>query len=774
MSTTAPYYLQYDASTKWGFYNGTASLVKQVSFSNGAGCSSTTINPDALYPGVACAQTAAPTRPTILLGTSPSVNTATSVQGSSPNLALASKTTVIVQNRTQEVQKLQVTTTDGIIFGGYTLDFNASGVPVYFRADESAQDFKYKFESLPTVGTVNVSRSEVVVNGNLVGYSWSITFLSDAGDLPLITYSLTPSQQIPLSGNGLSFIPPSEVVKGVSLPVFTTVSNLSPGQLYSVVVYSSTQTGKSISAAGTELQNRGGGVAPFGFLLGGKPNPPTITSISPLSSSQLQVNFLASSSNGADVEKYLVEYTSNINSTSSFLSYEQYVIRIYNKNGNDTRGFWRLTFQSLATPLLSWGATASDLKGAINALLPLQDVNITRKSITKYQGFEYYIQLRDNVGPETWGNFSIDTGLLTSESLTHSFVYSLKPVNISRSPLNYNSQWIYKDCGKIGLGSSTSHQVVSIHTLQADVYGTVTGEFQLSVGSQTTPCLSNKISAFDLQAALMKLANVEGVYVEEHKRSILTQTNTEGYRDLHVYFESLGSENLYWPLMKIPQNGLFAPNCSVSSVYTTATVTALDDKIACFDGVSEIQTIVLESNSAYAGGFFYIYYMGVRSTKLYTTATADDVVSALTSLSLNNTSVSRYLYADEAFQGYAWVITFPASYGNVEKLVVDGQFISGHNANINVYPLLNISIAADNNDISGQFQIALDDQISTPLSWDATDSAIMSALHNLTNVGKVAMLGLRAHETSVPLVVDATSAVVGTNTFFYSKWQFDY
>lgn len=42
----------------------------------------------------------------------------------------------------------------------------------------------------------------------------------------------------------------------------------------------------------------------------------------------------------------------------------------------------------------------------------------------------------------------------------------------------------------------------------------------------------------------------------------------------------------------------------------------------------------------------------------------------------------------------------------------------------------------------------------------------MSALHNLTNVGKVTMVGRRAHESSVPLAVDGTAVIGSGNAFF--------
>lgn len=62
--------------------------------------------------------------------------------------------------------------------------------------------------------------------------------------------------------------------------------------------------------------------------------------------------------------------------------------------------------------------------------------------------------------------------------------------------------------------------------------------------------------------------------------------------------------------------------------------------------------------------------------------------------------------------------------------------------------MVNITTYADLNDTTGHFQISVGKYRTIPLSYDATDSAVLSALNNLTNVGKASMLGLREHETT--------------------------
>jgi hypothetical protein len=80
--------------------------------------------------------------------------------GIPPSIGKVAKS-VMVSTLVSEVQSVTVTTLDGLLFGGFNVDFNSSGIPVYFRVDESAEDFETKLESLPTVGDVEVNRTLV-------------------------------------------------------------------------------------------------------------------------------------------------------------------------------------------------------------------------------------------------------------------------------------------------------------------------------------------------------------------------------------------------------------------------------------------------------------------------------------------------------------------------------------------------------------------------------------------------------------------------------------
>ena len=200
-------------------------------------------------------------------------------------------------------------------------------------------------------------------------------------------------------------------------------------------------------------------------------------------------------------------------------------------------------------------------------------------------------------------------------------------------------------------------------------------------------------------------------------------------------------------------------------------VTVVADNMACVEGSSEKQVIVYESddtNNVPKGGYFYIYYNGTKSNALSVSATANEVQTVMNSFPmLDDITVNRYTHTDLPYTGYAWVIEFPKRYGNVELLGVDDSHLLGESPAVSVYSLVNISMVADLDDITGSFDIAVGSAVTAvPLAWDATDNAILTALNNLTTVGKAIMLGLHGDsETYSPLILPASvSSLTDTDT----------
>lgn len=678
---------------------------------------------------------------------------------------------VVVSGAKPEVQSVTITASDGLLFGGYNLDFNQSGVPVYFRADESAEDFATKLESLPTVGQVNVTRSTIQnpITQGFWGYSWNVTFVTSPGDLPMMTIDTTPFLDLPLTGAKLQ-INVVEVSKGVPLSQVATIGGLVPGQLYTAQIVASNSIGDGDST--TTVQNDGLGVVPMSFALYGAPSAPTIHSAVALSANELLLQLAPpTDAGGGVIEKYLIEYSTN--ATSAFgVSVQTTSFRIYNtKPANDTEGYWRIGFEGLHSALLPWGATAQQVAEALSDFPYLTNVHVNASVLPGHfgQGYEYDITTSEEIGALVSSNFSanklfdVDISSLSSESLTANIrvqFFERTPVT-QIMPTDYAIQWVYRDCSKLRVGGYSEHQVLTIASATADVYGT--GSFRLSLGGYTTPCLPVSLSTDALQAALTQLPNVENVFVEEHKRN--TGSSTTSYRDLHVFFAGVGAQ-LQWPYLRVvPVTGsswgdIAQQSCAAFSLpTTTVAVSSVSDTIACSEGVSETQAIILESKGPVTG-YFSLYLNGTRTVSISANALAAEVESALNSLpGFSGISVTRYFHVDSPFVGYAWVVTFPESYGNVESLMVDDKYLNGTNVGLNIYPLVNISMTADNADMTGHFQIVIGDEATMPLSWSASDAVVLNALHNLTEVGKVAMIGFRGDEQNVSVAYVVTASL---------------
>jgi hypothetical protein len=181
------------------------------------------------------------------------------------------------------------------------------------------------------------------MTGSFIGYQWLVTFISNGGDVPLLTYSAAPLYSLPLGGNNAE-INVMEVQKGSALSSVVYLSGLIMGDQYTVQVFAANSAGLGESTL--TAQNEGRGVMPLSFNLIGESSPPILSSVVAKSSSQLDLMISPPVlSGGEDASSYLLEYTTN----TSFGLTEQLMFRMYNKGSNASTGFFRLNFLSSIT-----------------------------------------------------------------------------------------------------------------------------------------------------------------------------------------------------------------------------------------------------------------------------------------------------------------------------------------------------------------------------------------------------------------------------------------
>ena len=434
--------------------------------------------------------------------------------------------------------------------------------------------------------------------------------------------------------------------------------------------------------------------------------------------------------------------------------------------------------------MLPWGASSAELQTAVNDLPSVEAVTATRTTIPAGspaygQGYIYTLTFSAAaaVGPLSMGNVTVDTSRLTSPAPVNDFHVDMlaSPTTVAE-PAHYNVARMYtgRDCDKLAIGNPSSHQVVTIVSDSATAVGS--GQFKLTLGSPTssqttwssTACLPFSLSTDALKQALQTLKGVKNVFVEEHKRNPSVSKGPY-YRDLHVWFEGAPEDTpAEWPLLRVnatvnnqPFGSAFGSNyCSSDAGFlgTYVRTMSINDEVACAGGSSEVQTVVIEGKPGQPlGGYFYLYLGGQRSTAITATASAAEVETAVNGFTAvlaggGKVSVTRYAHIDTPNTGYAWAVTFPASYGDVEAMACDDQHVTGYDVAVNVYPMFNMTITADQSDVSGHFQIRVGSDITTPLSWQATDTAVLTAL-------QVGIITTHDHtfSTSLMLLTDTLS-----------------
>jgi len=342
-----PYELRFTGSS-WDFVHTSDGSVKLA-----AAAASTAIFPTSLGGSCSAVSSTSGTlsSPDVVVGSVVQVG----VEPSFDNLVAVRS----IMNTVEEIQSITITTSTGLLFGGYNLDFNESGVELFVRHDESALDMEYKLESLSTVGDVSVARS-VLQNsdGSLGGYKWLITFLSARGDLPMMTYSLSPSVYVGLAGaleGGAFTISIEEVRKGVSFPEVAYFDNMKTGNQYSVSMQAKNSLGEG---SPTKLhQVTGAGMIPMSFNLLSRPSAANIVSGEARSTSQIEYFIKEPLDIGGDpVQKYLIEYTT----ANAFTAPSDLVFRLYREGGGfaSSHGYWRIEFMNTESALLPINATA--------------------------------------------------------------------------------------------------------------------------------------------------------------------------------------------------------------------------------------------------------------------------------------------------------------------------------------------------------------------------------------------------------------------------------
>jgi len=170
----------------------------------------------------------------ILLGTNAVTQVASIESGVEPSFAnvVYSADLEIPQH---EVQEIELLSDENDLGGTFELSLGASSDRIVFSFDESVDDFATKLQSSSLIGRVNVDN---IPSPNAYGSIWTITFLSNLGDVPLLQHN----GMLNLRGTNVS-LTITERVKGSLGPQYIVVKNLDEGQMYAARVSAGNEAG---------------------------------------------------------------------------------------------------------------------------------------------------------------------------------------------------------------------------------------------------------------------------------------------------------------------------------------------------------------------------------------------------------------------------------------------------------------------------------------------------------------------------------------------------
>lgn len=264
-----------------------------------------------------------------------------------------------------EVQTISTIATANDVRGTFAVNFRntfaqSQGATINYY--DTAADVRTKLQNLPTVGRLNVTRSE----NDQFGFTWTITFLTNTGDLPMLVVDKSG-----LSGTGVDVVV-QEREKGVDTPFEAVVEGLSREKDYYVRAFARNVNGYG---TGTDLiQSQGKGALPLTTHIATVPDASKITSVWPISGSEIGVRFHAPDSRGSSICKYQVEYAMGTNFGVSAVK----TLSITNPIENDIVGTFRLQYGDDMTPMLSIHTTAAQLEHAFAELPTLRRVTVSR------------------------------------------------------------------------------------------------------------------------------------------------------------------------------------------------------------------------------------------------------------------------------------------------------------------------------------------------------------------------------------------------------------
>ena len=461
-------------------------------------------------------------------------------------------------------ERQTITTTGSPTAGTFTVNFNGAAAAITCNYDITAEDLKFRLETLATVGIVDVSRTPTAD-----GLLFTIDFTTNLGDVPLLVVgdNLTPASA------GVSAV---QVNKGVAPALSTVLSGLSASDEYAVRISAGNAAGYGSSTASFQnahwasrdygacpatgcpaVPHLYSGVTPLSEKVQRAPGAPGSSALSVISDSQLELSFVPPTSNGSPILGYKVEYFTAAGTS------ETQEISLKN-SADDTAGTFTLTFNSQTTSRIAYNASATEVKDALERLASITLVDVSRDnqpSGANPYGFIWTVTFSQDVG--NVGAISGSASLITGTAASLTF----PTTNDGAAPTNYKSYELSVESTCGGTYDSTVMGPCAAgndatQTIETSAAATITGTFAVSFRGQRTAAIPASATAAQMHAALEQLSTIPSLVTVSRNAS-----SSNGFTWVVTFPSSMGAVDDF-----VLDGGLLAGTDASIDLYKTVVV----------------------------------------------------------------------------------------------------------------------------------------------------------------------------------------------------------
>ena len=179
----------------------------------------------------------------------------------------------------------------------------------------------------------------------------------------------------------------------------------------------------------------------------------------------------------------------------------------------------------------------------------------------------------------------------------------------------------------------------------------------------------------------------------------------------------------------------------------------------CSFGNAETFSIRTEGETEMSG-HFTLWFRGEQTSPVSHDASSQELATALQALSTIQNEIKVWRSDKNLVSlGYEWRVTFAGDVGEVDALLVDGDYLVGADATIGVYRRVVVTNAAQRDDwhSSAEWRMEINGEITDAISHDATEIEVRTVLEDLNCVGSV-VVSKEESKSFLPGTVNVESA----------------